>query len=79
MSAGPNKRYPRKDVPMPAGAQEVIMHAFETFGSEERAWHWLERPNLFAGAAPIDILQTDPGIYELVEDELMRTNYGVFV
>ncbi|MBV9678984.1 MAG: DUF2384 domain-containing protein [Acidobacteriaceae bacterium] len=80
MSAGPDKRYPRKDVSIPAGAQEIVAHAFETFGSEEKAWHWLERTNpLFAGAAPIDILQTDPSRYELVEDELTRIDYGVFV
>ncbi len=80
VSALSNKRYPKKDISVPASAQQIIAHAFETFGSEEKAWHWLERPNgLFAGAAPIDILQTDPARYELIEDELMRIDYGVFV
>jgi len=80
MSTVPDKRFPKKDVSIPTGAQEIIAHAFETFGSEEKAWHWLERPShLFAGAAPIDILQTDPGRYESVEDELTRIDYGVFV
>ncbi len=34
---------------------------------------------LLGGSAPIQILQTDPTNYELIEDELTRIEYGVFV
>lgn len=80
MSDVPQKRFTTADVIVPVNAQPIIAHALDTFGSEERAWHWLQRPNLlFAGSAPIHILQNDPAKYELVEDELSRIDYGVFV
>jgi putative toxin-antitoxin system antitoxin component (TIGR02293 family) len=64
---------------VPSAAQPILIHAFETFGSEAKAWLWLERPNmLLAGSAPIQILQNDPSNYQLVEDELTRIDYGVF-
>ena len=80
VSALPNKRHVKADVTVSADAQAIIAHALETFGSEEKAWHWLERPNtFFAGSTPISILQDNPTRYELVEDELTRIDYGVFV
>ena len=80
MSALPDsRRFPGR-VEVPPEAQEILTHAFETFGSAEKAWHWLERPNtLFAGASPLHLLQTDPAQYELIDDELTRIDYGVFV
>ena len=80
MSTLPNKHRVKTDVMVPADAQAIVAHALETFGSEEKARHWLERPNaLFAGSAPISILQDDPRRYELVEDELTRIDHGVFI
>ncbi len=51
----------------------------EAFGSEEKAWHWLERANpLLDGMTPIEILRTDRSRYELVDDEITRIEHGVF-
>jgi putative toxin-antitoxin system antitoxin component (TIGR02293 family) len=74
------KRDPNVKPEIPAAAQGILDHALDTFGSEEKAWMWLERPNnLLAGLAPIQILLNDPTKYELVADELTRIDYGVFV
>ena len=55
----------------PVDAKPIVQHALEAFGSEEKAWHWLERANpLFDGNTPIEILRTDRSRYELVDDEL---------
>ena len=65
---------------VPAGAEPIVTHALETFGTREKALHWLERMNpLFGGSAPIDILRTDPTLYEFVDDELTKIEHGVFV
>jgi uncharacterized protein (DUF2384 family) len=80
MSALSNKGNSNVRSEVSPAAQPIVAHALETFGSEGKAWLWLERPNaLFAGSAPIQILQTDPTRYELIEDELTRIDYGVFV
>jgi uncharacterized protein (DUF2384 family) len=80
MRAPFNKGNSNVRVEVPPAAQPIVAHAIETFGSEGKAWLWLERPNaLFAGSAPIQILRTDPTQYELVEDELTRIDYEVFV
>ena len=80
MSALSNKGDSNVRIEVPPAAQAIVAHALETFGSEGKALLWLERPNaLFSGWAPIQILQTDPTKYELVEDELTRIDYGVFV
>ena len=60
-------------------AEPIVRHALEAFGSEEKAWHWLERANpLFDGNTPIEILRTDRSRYELVDDELTKIEHGVF-
>jgi uncharacterized protein (DUF2384 family) len=75
-----NKGNSNVRVEVPPAAQPIVAHAIETFGSEGKARLWLERPNaLFAGSASMQLLQTDPTQYELVEDELGRIDYGVFV
>jgi len=79
MSALSNNGNPNVRAQVSPEAQVIVAHALETFGSEAKAWLWLERPNvLLGGAAPIKLLQTDPASYELVEDELTRIDYGVF-
>lgn len=80
MSVLPNKRRSKDDISVPADAEPILRHALDTFGSEEKALHWLERANpLLGGSTPIEILQTDPARRELVEDELTRIDHGVFV
>jgi uncharacterized protein (DUF2384 family) len=80
MSALSDPRHFQVRAEVPPEAQAILAHAFETFGSADKAWHWLERPNtLFAGSSPLHLLQTDPTQYELVEDELTRIDHGVFV
>ena len=50
----------------------------EIFGSTDRFGKWLESPNLALGnKKPIDFLETGLGS-ELVMDELLRIDFGVF-
>lgn len=80
MSVPPNTRNSASAAAVPADAQFIVNHALETFGSEQKAWHWLKRPNpLLDGSSPLEILQRDPARYELVEEELTRIDHGVFV
>lgn len=67
-------------IELPDSAEPIVLHAFEAFGSEVKAWHWLERANpLFGGASPLEILQFDPARFELVDDELTKIEHGVFI
>jgi putative toxin-antitoxin system antitoxin component (TIGR02293 family) len=80
MNALPNERRSTHDIAVPATVKPIFNHALETFGSKEKALHWLKRANpLLGGSTPIEILQTDPARYQLVEDELTRIDHGVFV
>jgi uncharacterized protein (DUF2384 family) len=61
----------------PVTAKSVRTHALETFGSSEKATHWLNRPNhLFRGKRPLDVIESDP---MSVEAALIRIDYGVYV
>jgi hypothetical protein len=69
---------PRKQ-PATAGIspESITAHALETFGSAEKAQHWMNRPNsLFDGKTPAQVLRTDP---IEVEVELVRIDHGVYV
>ena len=78
MAALPQELENVPDVPREALA--IVKHAYETFGSSKKAIHWLERPNpIFGGPSAMEVLRCDPTKYELVEDELTRIDYGVFV
>ena len=58
-------------------ARSVEEHALDTFGTVEKAEHWLNRPNpMFGGKTPRQVLQADPS---WVEAELVRIDYGVYV
>ena len=58
-------------------AQSVKAHAVDTFGSAERAEHWMNRPNpLFHRETPLQVIQSDPSS---VEAELVRIDYGVYI
>ena len=57
--------------------ESVVTHARATFGSKEKAHHWMSRPNpLFRGKTPLQIIATDP---TQVEAELVRIDHGVYV
>jgi Protein of unknown function (DUF2384) len=57
-------------------AQSVEEHALDTFGTVEKAEHWLNRPNpLFSGKTPRQVLRVDPS---WVEAALVRIDYGVY-
>jgi hypothetical protein len=56
---------------------QILTHAAETFGSAEKADHWLNRPNhVFRGRTPLEMLATDP---QSVEIELSRIDHGVYI
>lgn len=57
---------------------EILAKASAIFGSNEEAEQWLERPATgLDGRRPIDLLATPAGV-ELVEDFLVRLEYGVY-
>ncbi|QRG06858.1 DUF2384 domain-containing protein [Xanthobacter dioxanivorans] len=57
---------------------EILAKATDVFGSQEEAEQWLERPAIgLDQRRPIDLLSTPAGI-ELVEDYLVRLEYGVY-
>jgi hypothetical protein len=59
------------------GDDAVLAHVFETFGSSEKANHWLHRPNhVFQGRTPLEVIGSNP---EAVEIELTRIDYGVYI
>jgi putative toxin-antitoxin system antitoxin component (TIGR02293 family) len=55
----------------------VLAAAEDTFGSREKAGHWLRRPTTaLAGKCPLDLLDTDEGARE-VETLLGRIAHGI--
>lgn len=65
----------------PRGTQlrtaQVREHVFETFGSVQKAEHWLSRLNqVFQGRTPLQALESDP---EAVEAEITRIDHGVYI
>jgi uncharacterized protein (DUF2384 family) len=81
VAATTGKLSPRKQKPHQRGraitSRSVQAHALDTFGSAEKAEHWMNRPNpLFQGKAPGQVLESDPSS---VEAELVRIDYGVYV
>ena len=57
---------------------EVLAKATAVFGSKQEAEQWLERPAMGLNQRkPIDLLATPAGV-ELVEDFLIRLEYGVY-
>jgi uncharacterized protein (DUF2384 family) len=54
----------------------VAAHALATFGSPEKARHWMNRANpLFRGKTPAQVIQFD---LVGVEAELVRIDHGVY-
>jgi putative toxin-antitoxin system antitoxin component (TIGR02293 family) len=57
--------------------KSVRAHALDTFGSAEKAEHWMSRPNpLLQGKTPQQVAESDPSS---VEAALVRIDYGVYV
>ena len=57
----------------------IIAKAIEVMGSEERARAWLTEPAIALDRRkPIDLMATPAGA-ELVEDQLVQLEYGVYV
>jgi uncharacterized protein (DUF2384 family) len=55
----------------------VTAHALVTFGSPEKAQHWMNRPNpLFGGKTAVQVMESDP---VGVEAELVRIDHGVYM
>jgi putative toxin-antitoxin system antitoxin component (TIGR02293 family) len=53
--------------------------AEETFADPEKAHRWLRKPNrVLRGEVPLELLRTGAGA-DLVEEELMRIRYGMYV
>jgi len=67
----------KPDAPIGSGQNDTVLaHALETFGSEEKADHWLHRPNhVFQGKTPLEMIESDP---QQVEIELTRIDHGVY-
>ncbi|MGO9006924.1 MAG: antitoxin Xre/MbcA/ParS toxin-binding domain-containing protein [Beijerinckiaceae bacterium] len=58
---------------------EILAKATAMLGSQEEAEQWLERPAVgLDQRRPIDLLATPAGV-EIVEDFLMRLEYGVYM
>lgn len=58
---------------------EILAKATDVFGSQEAAETWLETPAIgLDQRRPIDLLSTPAGV-ELVEDYLVRLDYGVYM
>ena len=56
----------------------IASMAMHVLGSQDKATHWLERPNrALGGESPLSLLDTDIGARQ-VEAELGRIDYGVF-
>lgn len=57
--------------------ESVTAHALATFGSPEKARHWMNRPNpLFHGKTPAQVIGID---LVGVEAELVRIDHGVYM
>ena len=56
----------------------VVAHAFDVFGDEEKAAHWLNTPNrVMEGDTPLSLLDTDAGVV-WVGTILGRIEYGIY-
>jgi putative toxin-antitoxin system antitoxin component (TIGR02293 family) len=57
----------------------VSAQADEVFGNPEKARRWLRKPNRpLQGAVPLELLKTSAGA-ELVQEELVRIEHGIYL
>jgi putative toxin-antitoxin system antitoxin component (TIGR02293 family) len=77
------KDNPKKSMPAALASKtwlfaETLANASDVFGSKDSAQEWMARPALgLDRQRPIDLLQTVQGA-EVVNDFLMRLDYGVY-
>lgn len=58
-------------------SRSVAAHALATFGTREKAEHWMDRPNpLFQGKTPRQVIELD---LVAVEAELVRIDHGIYM
>jgi len=77
LASSPVRSYPHPEATSGSCPDQIRKHAFDTFGTEAKALHWLHRPNhIFGGKTPIEALATDP---HTVEEELVRIDHGIFI
>jgi putative toxin-antitoxin system antitoxin component (TIGR02293 family) len=55
----------------------IFALAEEAFQSSKKAGVWLRQPSRVLGTAPLELLATEPGA-RLVEEELLRINWGLY-
>lgn len=75
----------KPETPMPTAVAsktlliaEVLAKAVEVFGTQAAAEDWLNQPALaLDDARPLELLETEQGA-ELVKDQLIRLEYGVY-
>lgn len=71
-----SRRTKSKVIPALMTVESAEKHVLDTFGTPEKAEHWLSRPNpLFGGKTPRQVLQADPS---WVEAALVRIDNGVY-
>jgi putative toxin-antitoxin system antitoxin component (TIGR02293 family) len=58
--------------------ERISTMADRVFGNHEKAQRWLRKRSRVLNEAPIDLLQSESGA-TLVEEELNRIGYGIFV
>jgi putative toxin-antitoxin system antitoxin component (TIGR02293 family) len=58
--------------------ERIAEHADRVFGNREKARRWLRKESrALDGVRPIDLLQSETGAH-VVEEELIRIDYGMF-
>jgi RNA polymerase sigma-70 factor, ECF subfamily len=73
----PHRAVPHQQATSDTPSGQILTHASETFGTAEKADHWLNRPNhVFQSRTPLEMLAIDP---QSVEIELSRIDYGVYI
>lgn len=58
---------------------KIFIHADEVFGDRRKAQRWLREPcRAIGGVVPLSLLQSNEGS-EIVREELVRIEYGIYV
>lgn len=57
----------------------ISAQAEEVFGNPDKAHRWLRKPNrVLEGAVPFELLRTGTGA-EIVQEELVRIEHGIYI
>ena len=58
---------------------KIFKYADDVFGNRRKAQHWLREPcRAIGNVVPLDLLESDAGS-EIVREELVRIEYGIYV